>query len=302
MKWKNVMNRLFFLILILFINLLYSCDADCENHFTARDRYIYISTSTTIFQPFYDPDWSNAKITKRYNAEIGHFANWQDGHIMVVNQTDLKIFDLSNDTAIKKNQINLNKSDLSGDWTSLKCYGIADIGEKYLLLARLDNTTDSLTTFLSVNNDGNDFCISHLAKDLKSSSKPKSIYYNSSTRILTVVQSDNIWSQYIYDSSSDSLMLDSFKNGEGDWLTKSYSYKNVYSLSTTNPSVYKSTLFFYKAAESYRYHHTVYPHYLGMSEPVISCFDDGKDIYLFIKDNEQYKFVLIKAKWESYIL
>ena len=163
------MKKTCLILSVCVIMIMWACSPEsspeCQNHFV----YPYGTTTTTIY---IDDDYSGAKIVKTYPTdEAGHFANYQDGKVYVVSQSYLKIFDLTNDTFTMQNKIELKKSDLSGDWNFMRCYGVVNLGSKYLLLARLDNTSDSIQTLLSIKNDGTDFRFSDLTSDFINNGK-----------------------------------------------------------------------------------------------------------------------------------
>ena len=279
--------RNLYLILSLFIILtMWACDAECKNHFI--NPY---TTSTTISEPHYDMDEANAEIVKRYDAKSGHFANCQDGKVYVVSQQFIKIFDVTDDAITYKNQIEMKKSDLDNKWNFWRCYGITDLGEKYLLLMRLDNTTDSIKTLVSIKHDGSEFELSDLTSDLVSNDI-MSIYYDSSKKMLSVLENDYILSDYLYDVTGDSLTFKKHQRSDRGTLTKSYCYENDYRLDSLN-ILYSWSSIDIDERNGNKYYY-IYPYYLGLSKPILSMFDNKEDIYLFYKDGEKYEFMKIK--------
>ena len=279
--------RNLYLILSLFIILtMWACDAECKNHFI--NPY---TTSTTISEPHYDMDEANAEIVKRYDAKSGHFANCQDGKVYVVSQQFIKIFDVTDDAITYKNQIEMKKSDLDNKWNFWRCYGITDLGEKYLLLMRLDNTTDSIKTLVSIKHDGSEFELSDLTSDLVSNDI-MSIYYDSSKKMLSVLENDYILSDYLYDVTGDSLTFKKHQRSDRGTLTKSYCYENDYRLDSSN-ILYSWSSIDIDERNGNKYYY-IYPYYLGLSKPILSMFDNEEDIYLFYKDGEKYEFMKIK--------
>ena len=289
--------RNFYLIFSLFVILtMWACDTECKNHFI--NPY---TTSTTISEPHYDMDEANAEIVKRYDAKSGHFANCQNGKIYVVSQQFIKIFDVTGDAITYQNQIEMKKSDLDNKWNFWRCYGIADLGEKYLLLMRLDNTNDSIKTLVSIKHDGTEFGLSDLTTDLLPHKTLQSIYYNSKDHLLSVMDSESIMALYNYDPTNDKLdFKDYFGRYAEDYLTKTYCYDNHYYLDDTQILCSWCNIYIRKIADTDVYCN-IYPYYLGLSKPVLSVFDNDGDVYLFYKDDDDYKFMRINAGFRRYI-
>jgi hypothetical protein len=239
-------------------------------------------------------DEANAEIVKKYPIdEAGHFANCQDGKVYVVSQSYLKIYDLTNDTFTMQEKIEFKKIDHSDGWSTMRCYGIVDLGEKYLMLMRIGNTTDSIKTLFSINHDGTEFGLSDLTSDLLSNDI-MSIYYDSSKKMLSVLENDYILSDYLYDVTGDLLTIKKHQRSNRGTLTKSYCYDNDYRLDSSQ-ILYSWSSIDIDERNGNKYYY-IYPYYLGLSKPVLSVFDNKGDIYLFYKDGEKYEFMRINLR------
>ncbi|MBP5449694.1 MAG: hypothetical protein J6Y01_06210 [Spirochaetales bacterium] len=294
------MKKISFIIISLVIILtMWACDTECKNNFIVP--YYSTTTTTTIYISY---DSAGAEIVKKYPIdEAGHFANYQDGKVYVVSQSYLKIFDLTNDTFTMQDKIELKKSDLSGDWNFMRCYGVADLGSEYLILARLDRTNDSIQTLLSVKNDGTDFGFSDLTADIINKGKITSMYYYSDKQTFAVIQDDgysSLYTEYLYDPTTDTLSVHDYSTAHDYSIINGYYYGYTYYRNYENADLYHSYLDIYKTPDTYNELYFIQTEYLGLNKPILSCFYTGSDFYLFTKENDQYQFIKIKPKKREY--
>ncbi|MBR6198828.1 MAG: hypothetical protein IKQ61_01045 [Spirochaetales bacterium] len=287
-----------YVIIILSLLMFFSCDleiyldTDPNSTTTTTIRRTYTTTTTTIRDP---NESAHLDIIDRYDAPAGTFANWQNGHVYIISDDDIKIVDLSDDATgdassdrIKiVQEIPFSLADLSGNWTSIKGCGIADLGTKILMLADLSNDESKITTLLSIRHDGSDFMLSDLTKDLVTTTPIYSIYYDNVSKIFSSIHngdSGSIFVESIYDETNDKLKLKSKMPCDAYHIINVYYYSlywREYPLGTLNiidkmDKPYGSTLRCDWANLEY----------LGMYNPIISAFYDGVSFYLYINEDK----------------
>jgi hypothetical protein len=293
------MKKIFLLGIIAVI--LCGCDVFYIGTEHNQSKTYFNSTTTTIHE--YNPKSAHADILLRYDAPEGHFVNWQDNRVYVVGIDRIIILDMTNDGTSDNvifspnHQVNFNISDLSSDWTKFTGYGIADIGTKILILAKLENEEKSLKTLLSIRHDGSEFMLSDVTTDLVSTTPIYSIYYDSSSNILSTLHSNDNGAMIVksvYDETNDSFSLMTAVVSHKCYMTKNYYFKMSYNPTVSgyiwNDLSVSSKYYF----ESFSYHYAnLYE--LCIDNPAVGFFSDGKSFYVYTHEDD-YEFVKISFR------